>query len=237
MSIMCVLCPFAKDSCGYPNYILILLLFSCFVLDSSGYIVIHEDFANPDSTSPEIENVHVIYKESAIAEDLINNNMMNKASCIDFETIKEQFTYRVVTNDIDRMNSYAKYKISPVPNSNIFIVIKQRVYTTATSSAKTRKIHIYSDSSEKAIAAVGYIQLDDDKNFFFVMGKAKVAPNHGHTLPRLELCGVLLATEIGHTISDQLDIPLSDIQYYTDSKVVHLQFIKKILQLSLVTRI
>ncbi|XP_076082495.1 VWFA and cache domain-containing protein 1-like isoform X1 [Mytilus galloprovincialis] len=106
--------------------------FSCFVLDSSGYIVIHEDFANPDSTSPEIENVHVIYKESAIAEDLINNNMMNKASCIDFETIKEQFTYRVVTNDIDRMNSYAKYKISPVPNSNIFIVIKQRVYTTAT---------------------------------------------------------------------------------------------------------
>ncbi|XP_071141369.1 VWFA and cache domain-containing protein 1-like isoform X1 [Mytilus edulis] len=106
--------------------------FSCFVLDSSGYIVIHEDFANPDSTSPEIENVHVIYKKSAIAEDLINNNMMNKASCIDFETIKEQFTYRVVTNDIDRMNSYAKYKISPVPNSNIFIVIKQRVYTTAT---------------------------------------------------------------------------------------------------------
>ena len=88
------------------------------------------------------------------------------------------------------------------------------------SSAKTRKIHIYSDSSEKAIAAVGYIQLDDDKNFGFIMGKAKVAPSHTHTIPRLELCGALLATEIGQTISDQLDIPLSDIQYYTDSKVV-----------------
>ena len=111
------------------------------------------------------------------------------------------------------------------------VKFKRMFVSTSFSSAKTRKIHIYSDSSEKAIAAVGYIQLDDDKNFGFVMGKAKVAPNHGHTLPRLELCGVLLATEIGHTISDQLDIPLSDIQYYTDSKVVHLQFIKKILQL------
>ncbi|XP_063407199.1 VWFA and cache domain-containing protein 1-like [Mytilus trossulus] len=106
--------------------------YSCFILDSSGYIVIHEDFANPESTPPKIENVHVIYKESAIAEDLINQNMMNKASCIDFETIKEQFTYRVATNGNDRMNSYAKYKIDPVPNSNIFIVIKQRVYTTST---------------------------------------------------------------------------------------------------------
>ncbi|VDI58540.1 Hypothetical predicted protein [Mytilus galloprovincialis] len=106
--------------------------YSCFILDSSGYIVIHEDFANPDSTSPQIENVHVIYKESAIAEDLINQNMMNKASCIDFETIKEQFTYRVATNGNDRMNSNAKYKIDPVPNSNIFIVIRQRVYTTST---------------------------------------------------------------------------------------------------------
>ncbi|XP_071150294.1 uncharacterized protein [Mytilus edulis] len=91
---------------------------------------------------------------------------------------------------------------------------------TSFSSAKTRKIHIYSDASEKAIAAVGYIQLDDNKHFGFVMGKAKVAPNHGHTIPRLELCGALLATELGQTISDQLDIPLSDIQYYTDSKVV-----------------
>ncbi|CAC5388604.1 unnamed protein product [Mytilus coruscus] len=88
--------------------------FSCFILDSSGYIVI------------------CIIEESAIAEDLINNNMMNKASCIDFETIKEQFTYRVATNGFDRMNSNARYKIDPVPNSNIFIVIRQRVYTTST---------------------------------------------------------------------------------------------------------
>ncbi|XP_071139321.1 uncharacterized protein [Mytilus edulis] len=100
------------------------------------------------------------------------------------------------------------------------VKFKRMFVPTSFTLAKTRKIHIYSDASEKAIAAVGYIQLDDDKNFGFIMGKAKVAPSHSHTIPRLELCGALLATEIGQTISDQLDIPLSDIHYYTDSKVV-----------------
>ncbi|XP_063436434.1 uncharacterized protein LOC134717867 [Mytilus trossulus] len=100
------------------------------------------------------------------------------------------------------------------------VKFKRMFVPTSFSLANTRKIRIYSDASEKAIAAVGYIQLDDDKNFGFIMGKAKVAPSHTHTIPRLELCGALLATEIGQTISDQLDIPLSDIQYYTDSKVV-----------------
>ncbi|XP_061191716.1 uncharacterized protein LOC133199932 [Saccostrea echinata] len=76
------------------------------------------------------------------------------------------------------------------------------------------------NASEKAIAAVAYLTSDKHLSVGFVLGKAKVAPTHGHTIPRLELCAAVLATEIGQTISDNLDIPLDSIQYHTDSKVV-----------------
>jgi hypothetical protein len=52
------------------------------------------------------------------------------------------------------------------------------------------------------------------------MGKAKPAPQAEHSIPRLELCGAVLATEIGQLVAKQLDILPSKIKYFTDSKVV-----------------
>lgn len=52
------------------------------------------------------------------------------------------------------------------------------------------------------------------------MGKAKLAPTHGQTIPRLELCAAVLAIEITENIRDQLDIPPNNFQFFTDSKVV-----------------
>ncbi|XP_078311581.1 uncharacterized protein LOC144618784 [Crassostrea virginica] len=60
-------------------------------------------------------------------------------------------------------------------------------------------LHIFCDASEKAIAAVAYLHVVHEENrhhIGFVIGKTKVAPPHGHTIPRLELCSALLATEI-----------------------------------------
>ena len=54
----------------------------------------------------------------------------------------------------------------------------------------------------------------------FLLGKARVAPLHGHTTPRLELCAALLAAELGEIILDNLDISPLGVKYYTDSKVV-----------------
>ncbi|XP_052799499.1 uncharacterized protein LOC128231119 [Mya arenaria] len=53
-----------------------------------------------------------------------------------------------------------------------------------------RDLYVYSDASEKAVAAVAYLLSVDkngDKHLGFVLGKAKVAPKHGQTIPRLEL--------------------------------------------------
>ncbi|KAM9296528.1 uncharacterized protein PAF06_017428 [Gastrophryne carolinensis] len=54
----------------------------------------------------------------------------------------------------------------------------------------------------------------------FLFGKAKLAPKPEHTIPRLELCGTVLAVEIADFIMRELDIQIDDTKFYTDSKVV-----------------
>lgn len=49
------------------------------------------------------------------------------------------------------------------------------------------------------------------------MGKSKVAQSSEHTIPRLELCGAVLATEL-ETVN--MDLPNDFVKFYTDSKVV-----------------
>lgn len=43
---------------------------------------------------------------------------------------------------------------------------------------------------------------------------------HGHTIPRLELCAAVLATEIAEIIRDQLKIPQDTFLFFTDCQVV-----------------
>ncbi|KAM4036393.1 uncharacterized protein ACNLHF_015326 [Anomaloglossus baeobatrachus] len=54
----------------------------------------------------------------------------------------------------------------------------------------------------------------------FVFGKAKLAPKPDHTIPRLELCGTVLAVEIADFIRQELCVKIDEVQYYTDSKVI-----------------
>ena len=52
------------------------------------------------------------------------------------------------------------------------------------------------------------------------MGKCKVAPLKGHTVPRLELCAAVLSVELAEVISEQLGIPLELFKFHCDSNVV-----------------
>ena len=83
-----------------------------------------------------------------------------------------------------------------------------RLYLSSSFSACEQKtVHVFCDASEKAIAAVGYLKgtlPDGRRSLGFVLGKAKVAPLHGQSIPRLELCSALLAVEIAETISSHL---------------------------------
>ncbi|XP_064470080.1 uncharacterized protein LOC135384826 [Ornithodoros turicata] len=99
-----------------------------------------------------------------------------------------------------------------------------RTYTSSTLSNGCRKeLCVFSDASTKAIAAVAYLKLTDaqGKNHIgFILGKAKLAQKREQTIPRLELCGAVLAVELADIVLGELDVDFDAVSYYTDSKVV-----------------
>ncbi|KAM3938230.1 uncharacterized protein RB166_011994 [Leptodactylus fuscus] len=99
-----------------------------------------------------------------------------------------------------------------------------RCYARTSLAASTRKeLHVFSDASMEAIAAVAYLKVtgpDNQDHVGFVFGKAKLAPKPEHTIPRLELCGTVLAVELADFIQHELDVNIDNVQYYSDSKIV-----------------
>ena len=87
-----------------------------------------------------------------------------------------------------------------------------------------KELHVFCDASETAISAVaylvGYQDPDSPHDIGFVLGKCKVAPSKGHTIPRLELCSAVLAVEVAKVICDNADMNFTCVKFYTDSKIV-----------------
>ena len=84
------------------------------------------------------------------------------------------------------------------------------------------EIHVFSDASREAVAAVAFIKVfsGETSEVGFLLGKAKVAPAHGHTIPRLELCAAVLAVEVAEIVREQLSLEKDVFRFYTDSQVV-----------------
>ncbi|KAI4900718.1 hypothetical protein NFI96_009188 [Prochilodus magdalenae] len=90
-------------------------------------------------------------------------------------------------------------------------------------SARHRELCVFSDASTMAISAVAYLKATDmegNSHVGFLMGKSKLAPHPPHTIPRLELCAAVLATEMADLITDELYIDIHKITFYTDSRIV-----------------
>ncbi|XP_060079797.1 uncharacterized protein LOC132559197 [Ylistrum balloti] len=99
-----------------------------------------------------------------------------------------------------------------------------RCYSNSSlEKAIRRELHVFSDASKDAIGAVAYMKIYDvqeNASVGYVLGKSKVAPSHGHTIPRIELWAAVLATELGLFISEHVDVVFDATYYYTDSQVV-----------------
>ncbi|XP_033116710.1 uncharacterized protein LOC117116716 [Anneissia japonica] len=90
---------------------------------------------------------------------------------------------------------------------------------------RRREIHVFSDASDVAIGAVAYLRQinnDGEPHVAFLKGKSKLTPKHAVSIPRLELCAAVLATNIVENIKAGIEnrMPVDSIMYYTDSKVV-----------------
>ncbi|XP_050528192.1 uncharacterized protein LOC126898294 [Daktulosphaira vitifoliae] len=86
------------------------------------------------------------------------------------------------------------------------------------------QLHAFCDSSEKGYAAAVYIRIHTSSGIScqLIIGKSKVAPLKKYTIPRLELCGALLAAKllrfVVETISNRLNVDC--LFAWTDSTTV-----------------
>ncbi|XP_073714092.1 uncharacterized protein [Misgurnus anguillicaudatus] len=99
-----------------------------------------------------------------------------------------------------------------------------RTYSSfPTSEVQTRELFIFADASMRAVAAVAYLRSTSHNgrtDIGFVFGKTKLAPQPDLTVPRLELCAAVLAVEIADMVVEEIGLKFSNIQFYTDSKVI-----------------
>ena len=98
-----------------------------------------------------------------------------------------------------------------------------RAYSSKPLNAANRvELHTFCDASNEVIGAVSYLKSVQDDGHIqvsFVLGKAKLAPTHATTTPRLELCAAVLGVEVAELVIEELDLELQAIVYYSDSRV------------------
>ncbi|KAL0902136.1 hypothetical protein ABMA27_000080 [Loxostege sticticalis] len=85
------------------------------------------------------------------------------------------------------------------------------------------EIHVFSDASERAYGACLYVRSVSHSGFVTVhllTSKSKVAPIKPTTMPRLELCGALLATRLCSKVLSALTVPIDSCTFWCDSTIV-----------------
>ncbi|XP_011859403.1 PREDICTED: uncharacterized protein LOC105556903 [Vollenhovia emeryi] len=85
------------------------------------------------------------------------------------------------------------------------------------------ELHGFSDASEGAYGACVYLQSISREGVVtirLICAKSKVAPLKTICIPRLELCGALLLSNLAKSVLQALTIPLTNRYYWCDSTIV-----------------
>ncbi|XP_053698496.1 uncharacterized protein LOC128745446 [Sabethes cyaneus] len=84
------------------------------------------------------------------------------------------------------------------------------------------QLHLFSDASEKAFGVCAYLRTEDARGevkITLLSSKSKVAPLKTQSIPRLELCGALLATDLYTKIKTAIHFT-GDTYFWVDSAIV-----------------
>lgn len=85
------------------------------------------------------------------------------------------------------------------------------------------RLHHFCDACETGYGTVTYLVQKNSNNQIlcsFVLGKARVAPLKPPTIPRMELTAAALAVKVDVMLKKELQLPLSDSRFWTDSTAV-----------------
>ena len=98
-----------------------------------------------------------------------------------------------------------------------------RCYYRTDSIPLSKELHGFADASLKAYGAVVYVRStysDHPPMLSLVLSKTRVAKLKPSTVPRQELCGALLLTELLTEVKVILDIPDDKVYAWSDSSIV-----------------
>ena len=87
----------------------------------------------------------------------------------------------------------------------------------------TTELHHFCDASEKRYGAVSYLKTSDKNDHVrisFLMGKSRLAPLKQMTIPRLELCGAVLAARLHEVFALETDLRIDKVFFWCDSMTV-----------------
>lgn len=102
------------------------------------------------------------------------------------------------------------------------ISIDRWIHTTA-ENKENIQLHGFSDASSRAYAAVVYVKvtcLNRDIHTSLIAARTRVAPLKTISIPRLELCGALLLSQLLTHVGRAMKIPKSQTFAWTDSSIV-----------------
>ncbi|XP_072380905.1 uncharacterized protein [Diabrotica undecimpunctata] len=90
------------------------------------------------------------------------------------------------------------------------------------SNPINRQLHCFSDASESAYGAALYIRSLDQGGSCLVhllCAKSRVAPLKTISLPRLELCGALLAAKLASEVIATIGVSFDEVHFWSDSMI------------------
>ncbi|KAJ8936685.1 hypothetical protein NQ318_012504 [Aromia moschata] len=101
---------------------------TCFLIDDQGYIIYHPGLMDVSGARSVVEQQHIVHKESHVSNDILNHKyFIQKLLCNNYIDNTIQRYYRLNTSFTDVLVNFAPvercvtYRITSVPNTNIFI--------------------------------------------------------------------------------------------------------------------
>lgn len=118
---------------------------------------------------------------------------------------------------LESLQHWANVLLTELPELKI-----QRWYAPVIPEMSRVELHIFSDASEEAMAAVAYLTfITNSKTFVsLVMAKTKVMPIRTLSIPRAELTAAVMGVRLAETVSKLLSFKTEEITFWTDSLCV-----------------